>query len=51
MHRLCIADNSKPLVTVKGFADYTDVNAEDLVPWTPLKAGEDTAAVANQVVC
>ncbi len=38
--RLCIADNSQPLVTVKGFADYTDVNAEDLVPWTPLKAGK-----------
>ncbi len=38
--RLCIADNSQPLVTVKGFADYTDVNAQDLVPWTPLKAGK-----------
>ncbi len=39
VYRLLIADNSQPLVTVKGFADYTDVNAEDLVPWTPLKAG------------
>jgi len=27
-------------VNVKGFADYTDVSAEDLVPWTPLKAGQ-----------
>lgn len=24
---------------MEGFADYTDVQAADLVPWTPLKVG------------
>ena len=33
-------DNSQPLVSVEGFADYSDVQVPDLVPWTPLKAGE-----------
>ena len=37
--RLRIVDNATPVVAVEGFADYTDVNAQDLVPWTPLKAG------------
>ncbi len=44
------------MVTVEGFADYTDVSAEDLVPWTPLKTGysgldaEDALHVLTQVV-
>ena len=37
--RLCILDNSNPVISVEGFADYTDVSVEDLVPWTPLKTG------------
>jgi len=39
MCRLHIVDNTQPLVDVEGFADYSDVQAQDLVPWTPLKAG------------
>ena len=30
---------AEPLLQVDGFANYTDVQAADLVPWTPLKAG------------
>ena len=37
--RLCIVDNATPIIQVEGFADYTDVSVEDLVPWTPLKTG------------
>ncbi len=37
--RLHIQDNSTPIVSVEGFANYMDVSAEDLVPWTPLKTG------------
>eukprot|EP00731_Ephydatia_muelleri_P021270 Em0013g997a len=45
---LRVDDNMQPLVSVEGFATYCDTCAEDLVPWTPLKAGysridEDTA--------
>ena len=38
--RLRVDDNMQPLVSVEGFATYCDTCAEDLVPWTPLKAGE-----------
>eukprot|EP00731_Ephydatia_muelleri_P021265 Em0013g992a len=46
--KLRVDDNMQPLVSVEGFATYCDTCAEDLVPWTPLKAGysridEDTA--------
>ncbi len=40
LNRLCIEDNIEPRVSVHGFADYTDVVAQDLVPWTPLKTSE-----------
>ena len=38
--RLRVDDNTQPLISVEGFATYCDTCAEDLVPWTPLKAGE-----------
>lgn len=40
LSRLRVVDNTQPLVTVEGFANYSDVQVPDLVPWTPLKAGE-----------
>ena len=32
-------DSREPQLAVEGFANYLDVQAPDLVPWTPLKAG------------
>lgn len=38
-YRLHIVENSQPLITVEGFSNYSDVNTDDIVPWTPLRAG------------
>ena len=37
--RIRIVDSIEPKLEVEGFATYTDVQAADLVPWTPLKTG------------
>ena len=37
--RIRIVDTAEPKLQVEGFANYTDVQVSDLVPWTPLKAG------------
>lgn len=37
--RIHIVESTEPRLSVDGFANYTDVQAADLVPWTPLKAG------------
>ena len=34
-------DNSQPLITAEGFSDFSDVSTEDIVPWTPLRAGQN----------
>lgn len=39
LSRIRIINNTEPQLQVEGFANYTDVQASDLVPWTPLKAG------------
>lgn len=39
LHRIRIIEAVEPQLQVEGFATYTDVQAADLVPWTPLKAG------------
>ena len=33
-------ENTEPSVSVHGFSNYTDVVADDLVPWTPLKTSK-----------
>ena len=38
--RLRIHDKVEGKVCVEGFATFADAKTEDLVPWTPLKAGE-----------
>ena len=48
--RIRVLDTAEPRLQVEGFANYTDVQAADLVPWTPLKTGyshmdADTALV------
>ena len=37
--RIRIVSCTEPLLQVEGFANYMDVQASDLVPWTPLKVG------------
>ena len=37
--RICVVETAEPKLQVEGFATYTDVQASDMVPWTPLKAG------------
>lgn len=37
--RIHIVSCTEPLLQVEGFANYMDVQASDLVPWTPLKVG------------
>ena len=39
LYRILIIDSAEPRLQVEGFANYTDVQAADLVPWTPLKVG------------
>ena len=39
-YRLRIHDKVEGKVCVEGFATFADAKTEDLVPWTPLKAGE-----------
>ena len=39
LRRIRIKDSAEPQLQVEGFANYADVLATDLVPWTPLKAG------------
>lgn len=38
-------NNAEGVVTVEGFASYADAKTEDLVPWTPLRAGKALVAV------
>ena len=35
-----MVNNLDGVVRVEGFATFTDAKTEDLVPWTPLRAGE-----------
>ena len=47
--RLRVDDNTEPRVSVQGFADYSDVVAQDLVPWTPLKTSRSNTCVVLTV--
>ena len=44
LHRLYVEDNTEPKISVHGFANYTDVVAHDLVPWTPLRTSTFTTS-------
>ena len=43
-------ENSQPLITVEGFSNFSDVSMDDIVPWTPLRAGQSIVFLCHDVL-